>query len=172
MSPWRWISRATGPTAKRLPDGGPEQDDEHKFRNFAESEANQMWTYHAVAAVVRGHSLLASRPEVDSSRIGITGISWGGYLTCIVAGIDDRLKVAVPVYGCGFLHEDSAWLPTIRQDDDRSAGSLGRSVRPLALPPGSTLPDSLRQWHERLRLSRSTAIRSRTGSFPVPSTFA
>ena len=39
-----------------------------------------------------------------------TGISWGGYLTCIVAGLDNRFKAAVPVYGCGFLHENSAWL--------------------------------------------------------------
>src|SRR5262249_54144443 len=65
--------------------------------------------------VVRGVSLLASLPEVDPGRIGITGISWGGYLTCIVAGLDDRLKVAVPVYGCGFLHENSAWLPTFQK---------------------------------------------------------
>jgi PhoPQ-activated pathogenicity-related protein len=69
-----------------------------------------MWTYHAVAAVVRGHSLLASLAEVDADRIGITGISWGGYLTCLVTGLDDRLKVSVPVYGCGFLHENSCWL--------------------------------------------------------------
>jgi hypothetical protein len=62
-----------------------------------------------VAAVLRGHSLLAAQPQVDPGRVGITGISWGGYLTCIVAGIDDRLKVAVPVYGCGFLHENSYW---------------------------------------------------------------
>ncbi len=41
----------------------------------------------------------------------MTGISWGGYLTCIVAGVDNRFKVAVPVYGCGFLDENSAWLP-------------------------------------------------------------
>jgi hypothetical protein len=54
--------------------------------------------------------LLASRPEIDKDRIGITGISWGGYLTCIVAGIDDRLKCAVPVYGCGFLGDNSAWV--------------------------------------------------------------
>lgn len=94
----------------RLPDGGPDQNDENKFRDFSETEANQMWTYHAVAAVLRGHSLLAAQPEVDRSRIGITGISWGGYLTCIVAGLDDRLKVAVPVYGCGFLNGNSAWL--------------------------------------------------------------
>ena len=54
--------------------------------------------------------MLATRPEVDRERIGITGISWGGYLTCIVAGIDDRLKCAVPVYGCGFLGDNSAWV--------------------------------------------------------------
>jgi dienelactone hydrolase len=60
-------------------------------------------------------SLLAGLPEVDAGRIGVTGISWGGYLTCIVAGLDDRPKVAVPVYGCGFLHQNSAWLPTLQK---------------------------------------------------------
>jgi len=98
-----------GPNRKKLPDGGPGQDAHAKFDKLKEAEIDQMWTYHAVAAVIRGHSLLASREEVDAARIGITGISWGGYLTCIVAGIDDRLKVAVPVYGCGFLNEDSVW---------------------------------------------------------------
>jgi hypothetical protein len=71
-----------------------------------------MWTYHAVSAVIRGVSLLAALPELDHRRIGITGISWGGYLTCIVAGLDHRLKVAVPVYGCGFLGRDSCWKAT------------------------------------------------------------
>jgi dienelactone hydrolase len=99
-----------GPDGKRLPDGGPPQDDDAKFAEFTPETAHAMWTYHAVAAVIRGHSLLASCKEVDPNRIGITGISWGGYLTSIVAGLDDRLKVAVPVYGCGFLHENSAWM--------------------------------------------------------------
>jgi dienelactone hydrolase len=83
-----------------------------KFRDFTATEAREMWTYHAVAAVVRAHSLLRSLPEVDAKRVGITGISWGGYLTCIVAGIDPRFKVAVPVYGCGFLGENSTWKNT------------------------------------------------------------
>ena len=100
-----------GHDGKRLPDGGPDQDDETKFRDFDPDQPGSMWTYHAVAAVLKGHSLLAAREEVDPSRIGVTGISWGGYLTCIVAGVDDRIKVAVPVYGCGFLHEDSVWKP-------------------------------------------------------------
>lgn len=104
-----------GPDGERLEDGGPDQDDKIKFRDFADDEVNQMWTYHAVAAVIRGHSLLAARQEVDAERIGITGISWGGYLTCIVAGLDERLKVAVPVYGCGFLDQDSVWVPTFER---------------------------------------------------------
>jgi dienelactone hydrolase len=92
-----------------LPDGGPDQSDTTKFRNFTDDEARNMWTYHAVSAVIRGASLLTTLPEVDARRIGITGISWGGYLTCIIAGLDHRLKVAVPVYGCGFLGDDSFW---------------------------------------------------------------
>jgi dienelactone hydrolase len=97
-----------GPDRKRLPDGGPNQDDPAKF---GVDDVRDFWTYHAVANVIRGVSLLADRPEVDGQRIGITGISWGGYLTCIVAGLDERLKVAVTVYGCGYIHENSAWIP-------------------------------------------------------------
>jgi dienelactone hydrolase len=93
----------------RLSDGGPDQSDSVKFREFTKADAREMWTYHAVAAVMRAHSLLRSLPDVDTARTGITGISWGGYLTCIVAGMDPRFKVAVPVYGCGFLGENSVW---------------------------------------------------------------
>ena len=60
------------------------------------------WNYHAVADVILAHSLLRSLPEVDPERTGVTGISWGGYLTCIAAGVDQRFKLAIPVYGCGF----------------------------------------------------------------------
>lgn len=97
-----------GPTG-RLSDGGPDQLDSTKFRNFTQPDIPDMWTYHAVAAIIRGHSLLRSLPDVDPNRIGITGVSWGGYLTCIAAAADSRFKVAVPVYGCGFLGENSVW---------------------------------------------------------------
>ncbi|MBM3211369.1 acetylxylan esterase, partial [Candidatus Poribacteria bacterium] len=61
------------------------------------------WTYHAIADIILANSLLRSFPEVDPERIGLTGISWGGYLTCIASGIDNRFNFAVPVYGCGYL---------------------------------------------------------------------
>lgn len=70
-----------------------------------DSPREEQWTFHAVADAILAHSLLASLPEVDSSRIGVTGISWGGYLTCIVAGVDPRFRFAAPVYGCGFTDQ-------------------------------------------------------------------
>lgn len=72
------------------------------------------WTFHAVADAIQAHSLIRSLPEVDPERTGVTGISWGGYLTCIVAGVDHRFKLAVPVYGCGF-YRDSVFENNLRQ---------------------------------------------------------
>jgi dienelactone hydrolase len=47
-----------------------------------------------------GRSLdyLASRPEVDATRLGCTGISGGGMQTAYLMALDDRLKAAAP--GC------------------------------------------------------------------------
>jgi dienelactone hydrolase len=103
-----------GPERQALPDGGPDQTDEWKFQRLKDGIKNA-WTYHSVAAVIRGASLLRSLKEVDRNRVGITGISWGGYLTTLAMSLDDRLKVAVPVYGCGYLHENSVWVPTLEK---------------------------------------------------------
>ncbi len=124
----------------RLPRGGPGQGHEEKFHEFTDDCVRDMWTYHAVAAAVRGHSLLASFDEVDADRIGVTGISWGGYLTCIIAGVDDRLKVAVPVYGCGFLHDNSAWVPIFEKMEPALRKRWVRYFDPSAYLPGVRCP--------------------------------
>ncbi|MDB6135171.1 MAG: Acetyl xylan esterase (AXE1)/PhoPQ-activated pathogenicity-related protein [Verrucomicrobiales bacterium] len=128
-----------GPDGQRHADAGPNQDDGTKFTNFTDAAARDTWTYHAVAAVLRGHALLASLPEVDAGRVGITGISWGGYLTCLTAGLDPKLKVAVPVYGCGFLGDNSYWR-------DRTLAAMtedGRSRWLRLLDPSQTLPNAV-----------------------------
>ncbi len=88
-----------------LPQGGPDQSAENKILGFDPGNIKKSWPYHAVASVILAHSLLLSFPDVESRHTFVTGISWGGYLTCIAAGIDSRFKGAVPVYGCGYLEQ-------------------------------------------------------------------
>lgn len=99
-----------GSTHRRHEHGGPAGWDA-SFDQVGEP-VDEQWTYHTVAAAVRARALLGAQPGVDPSRIGVTGISWGGYLTCVVAGVEDAFKVAVPVYGCGFLGSNSVWNDT------------------------------------------------------------
>jgi dienelactone hydrolase len=90
-----------GPDGERLPDGGADWSDlDIAFRLTA--GVKNGWIYHAVANVIRGISALCSLPEVDASRVGVIGVSWGGILTCFVMSLDQRLRLAAPVYGFGF----------------------------------------------------------------------
>ena len=68
----------------------------------------ESWMYHATSAVILANSLLRADPRVDADRVGITGISWGGIITCIVVGYDDRYAFAMPVYGSVGLNGSSA----------------------------------------------------------------
>lgn len=45
---------------------------------------------------IRAIDYLSSRPEVDPERIGITGISGGGFNALYTALLDDRVKVVIP----------------------------------------------------------------------------
>lgn len=90
---------------KRLAMAGPDQSAENKFQAIVKDGLKGTWPYHAIADVILAHSFLLGLPEVDSSRTCITGISWGGYLTCMAASLDSRFKAAAPVYGCGFYDE-------------------------------------------------------------------
>lgn len=104
---------------KRLVKAGPLDDHQAKFRNVNDDPTDD-WQFHAVSATVRAHSLLRSFPEVDAERTAVTGISWGGYLTCLTASVDSRFKAAVPVYGCGFLYDgESVQRPMIDRLEPR-----------------------------------------------------
>lgn len=102
----------------------------------ADEPMTDQWNYHAVADVILAHSLLRSMPEVDPNRIGLTGISWGGYLTCIVSGLDDRFKFAAPVYGCGFLADDYLMKKSLANSGDRGKHWLAMWDPALYLPKG------------------------------------
>lgn len=76
---------------------------EHGPANTALTDMNlpveEQWAYHATASVIVSNSFLRSFECVDTSRIGITGISYGAFLTCQAVAYDDRYVFAAPVYG-------------------------------------------------------------------------
>jgi dienelactone hydrolase len=63
-----------------------------------ESPRNSNW-YLVLMAARRAITFLEQQPEVDPARIGVYGHSMGGKLTTDLAGIDKRVKAAVP--SCG-----------------------------------------------------------------------
>ncbi len=92
---------------------------------------------------IRALDYLESRPEVDATRLGMTGRSGGGAYTWWVAALDERVKVACPTAGiatlrnhvvdgcieghcdCMFMHNSRQW------DFDRVAALV--APRPLLI---------------------------------------
>ena len=74
---------------------GPSNTD---YSDYAKP-ANEQFLYHAIAGTIVANSFLSSFEQVDSSKIGLTGISWGGVIATNAAAYDDRFAFAVPVYG-------------------------------------------------------------------------
>lgn len=79
----------------------------HRVGIFGDSnkELKNQWMYHAVSQTILANSLLRSLPEVQDEQVGLMGVSWGGIISSIVLGIDQRFAFTIPVYGCGYLNE-------------------------------------------------------------------
>ncbi|PYF72392.1 alpha/beta hydrolase family protein [Pedobacter nutrimenti] len=132
---------------KKHIEGGFEEPDGKTPYFTIPSDLRDSWMYQAVADVILAHNLIRSFPEVDSNRTALTGISWGGIITTLLAGLDDRFKAAVPVYGCGYLFYDTAMKKDLDllsdQDKDQwirafdPSRYLGRSKMPVLFINGT-----------------------------------
>ena len=126
------------------------------------------WMYHGVADTILANSLLRSLPEVDSKKIGLVGISWGGVIASTVIGIDQRFSFAVPTYGCGDLAESAnqygralgqnqvyrkVWDPMVRMD------RVSMPVLWLTWPQDLHFPlDSVKRCYDRAPGSHMVAM--------------
>ena len=66
--------------------------------NDGNKEIEQTWLYYATKTAIIGNSFLHSLEEVNSQKIGLCGISWGGYISSIISGYDDRFDFVIPIY--------------------------------------------------------------------------
>lgn len=74
------------------------------------SHPSQQWMLHAVTSTIGAHNILLTDERVDADRTGITGISWGGVITSIAIGYDNRYAFAIPIYGSGYLDVAHTWM--------------------------------------------------------------
>lgn len=90
--------------------------------------AGTTWPGVYVIEDQRALDVLSSRPEVDPSRIGCAGLSGGGMRTMFLGGMDDRIKVAIPVgftttwrdflLNKSFTHTWMTFVPLLPKDLD------------------------------------------------------
>ncbi len=80
-----------------------QRDNTNTYRVSPDPKVNS-W-YHWTIACRRGLTFLEQQPEVDAKRIGIYGVSMGGRLTWLVAGLDERVKAAISIYGAVSMSE-------------------------------------------------------------------
>jgi dienelactone hydrolase len=106
------------------------------FEDVQTDSLQDQWFYHAVANAILANSLIRTFPEVDGSKIGITGISWGGVLVNVITGLDDRFSFCIPVYGCGYLHESPRQIAFLR-----SLSSYARQFYMANWEPSLYVPD-------------------------------
>ncbi len=66
--------------------------------------------FDAVVAALQAFDLLCAQPGVAKDRVGISGISMGGYTTTMVSGLlGKRVRAAYSKYGSGFYDRGSTW---------------------------------------------------------------
>lgn len=95
--------------------------------------------FHWTLVSRRALTLLASHRQVDSSRLGVFGISVGGTLTWMIAGSDTRVKCGAPIYGCGYNYDrrNARWQILVANS---TYDTFQRFVSPEAHAPYITCP--------------------------------
>lgn len=95
----------------------PAPDERPRF-NIAGGLQNSSLVDSEVAGI-EAFNLLRSQPNVDADKMGITGYSWGGYSTTMLAGLlGSKVKAVYSYWGCGYYEKGSFWKDMIAKLPD------------------------------------------------------
>jgi dienelactone hydrolase len=83
--------------------------------------SNALGLFYLIAR--RGLDYLSSLPEIDKTRLGVTGLSGGGWQTLMISAFDERVGAAAEVAGFGSL-ETNLTRPTDTQEIEEDATDL------------------------------------------------
>jgi cephalosporin-C deacetylase-like acetyl esterase len=82
---------------------------QHRFT--ANPDITTSTVFDGVLSAIQGLYLLRDQTDVNKDRIGVVGISWGGYLTTMITGIASRyIHASFSVFGSGFYDYGSSFL--------------------------------------------------------------
>jgi dienelactone hydrolase len=102
-----------GPGRSQSRSSGPNMTVANLFNTSENPEDNYL--YHAVTAALRSITYLCAQPEVDTSRIGVYGISWGGVVSLVTGSVDKRVTAVMDMFGSGYLYRGSTWTERLAQ---------------------------------------------------------
>ncbi|MDP3849137.1 MAG: dienelactone hydrolase family protein [Luteolibacter sp.] len=103
---------------------GPWRDRWEKIGWLCKPDATANETFDAVVTALQAFDLLSAQPGVLKDRVGVSGISMGGYTTTMISGLlGKRIRAAYSKFGCGFYERGSTWTKTLADlpDDQRAA---------------------------------------------------
>lgn len=120
---------------------GPWRERSERLGWSTRPDATANETFDAVVAALQAFDLLCAEHDVNRDKVGISGISMGGYTTTILSGLlGSRVKAAYSKFGCGFYDRGSSWEKSLKElpDDQRNAWlnplDAGRRVGGIRAP--------------------------------------
>lgn len=134
----------------------------------AEKQIETTWMYYATSTAIRGNTLLHSLDYVNKYKIGVCGVSWGGVITSIITGYDDRFAFSIPIYCSLNIAESNGNLASYYKnhyaarvwDDDEGLSRVNTPVLILAMnnDPNASA-DSLSATAERCKNGTLALVR-------------
>ena len=157
-------------------------------QNYGDADLpiEQTWMYYAVSTAILGNSLLHGLDYVDIYKVGVCGVSWGGVITSIISGYDDRFAFSVPIYCSlnlaeakgGNLNGYYRAHPAARVwDDDEGLSRVETPLFFLAMNDDvNAFPDSISMTAARCKNATVSLVRnwlhSHTHAFARPEPYA